>query len=319
MKNIAFIHNMDMENQEKWLAQFTILLPNEIIVVADQLTDEQASQVELAIVANPSVDALKRFPNLIWVQSLWAGVETMVNTFRSINQGKTHPTQLVRLIDPYLANTMAEAALTWSLYLYRNIPEYMAQQKQNLWRPIPCPAINTVHVSVLGTGELGTAAMQALVNQGFNVNSWSRNHKDIANVTHYSEQDGLFALLKKTDILICLLPLTDQTHKLLSKETLSLLPKGAKIINFARGGIVNHDDLINALDTDHLSHAVLDVFEQEPLTENSPLWQHPKLSILPHISATTNLDTASKIVADNITRYREHGTIPDTVDLLRGY
>ncbi len=319
MKTIAFIHSIDKISQDNWLAQFNTLLPDETIVLAEQLTDTQASQIELAIVANPSVDALKRFPNLIWVQSLWAGVEKIVDTFRLLNSEKEHPTQLVRLIDPYLAETMAEAVLTWSLYLYRNIPEYMQQQKQKVWNPIPCPNIETVQVSVLGTGELGTVSMEALVSQGFNVNSWSRGHKDIKNVTHYSEKEGLNSLLQKTDILICLLPLTDHTYKLLNKKTLGLLPKGAKVINFARGGIINHDDLINALDTGHLSHAVLDVFEKEPLTKDSPLWHHPKVSVLPHISATTNVETASKIVADNIKNFRINGAIPESVDLEKGY
>ncbi|WP_191600572.1 2-hydroxyacid dehydrogenase [Marinomonas algicola] len=319
MSPIVFIHSMDTVNQEQWLAQFNLLLPNETIVLEHQLTDEEASRVELAIAANPSVEVLARFPNLIWVQSLWAGVEAMVRSFRSINMAKARPTQLVRLIDPTLANTMSEAVLTWSLYLYRNIPEYLAQQKQNMWRPIPYPVIETVQVSVLGTGELGIASMNALVNQGFSVNSWSRNHKDIANVSHYSGKEGLVSLLKKTDILICLLPLTDHTQKLLNKETLGLLPKGAKLINFARGGIINHDDLTSLLDAGHLSHAVLDVFEEEPLSKDSPLWQHPKLSILPHISATTNVDSASKVVANNINNYRKNGTIPSSVDLERGY
>lgn len=318
MKTIAFIHTLDLGEQNKWLTQFNTLMPNEQLVLPNDLSDEQAKLIKIAIVANPEEHDLKRFPNLIWIHSLWAGVERIVNTLRLLNSNDNAP-KLVRLIDPHLANTMAEAVLTWTLYLYRNLPEYMAQQRQQLWRPIPCPNINTVEVSILGTGELGMASMVTLVNQGFSVNSWSRGHKEIANVNHYSGPEGLTTLLKKTDILICLLPLTDKTRKLLNKSTLSLLPKGAKLINFSRGGVIDHSDLIEVLDIGQLSHAVLDVFEQEPLDQNSPFWQHPKLSILPHISATTNIETASKIVADNILNYRKDGSIPNSVDLLKGY
>ncbi|MCZ2723454.1 glyoxylate/hydroxypyruvate reductase A [Marinomonas sp. 15G1-11] len=322
MSSIVFIHNMDAHNQDLWLKRFDTLLLNETLVLPETLSDSQAANIELAIVANPNPEVLKRFPNLIWVQSLWAGVESMVKSFRALNVNKSsdqQPTQLVRLIDPYLAKTMAEAVLTWSLYLYRNIPSYINQQSQKVWRPIPCPAIETIEVSVLGTGELGIASMNALIHQGFTVNSWSRTPKKMTDVAHYSGAEGLVTLLNKTDILICLLPLTDATHQLINKDTLSLLPKGAKLINFARGGIINHNDLMAALDEHHLSHAVLDVFEQEPLNRNSPLWSHPNISILPHISASTNIDTASKIVADNILRYRQDGTIPTAVDLSKGY
>ncbi|WP_432463313.1 2-hydroxyacid dehydrogenase [Agarivorans sp. QJM3NY_33] len=320
MNTIAFIHNIAAEEEKQWLLKFETLLPNESIVLATDLSDEQAQLVEIAIVANPNVDQLKRFPHLIWVQSLWAGVEALVSGFRSFNHEKeTHQTQLVRLIDPFLADTMAEAVLTWSLYLYRNIPDYIAQQRQGIWRPIPSPSVNTVQVSILGAGKLASASMKSLVHQGFTVNSWSRSHKQIAHVTHYSGDDGLAAILQKTQILVCLLPLTDQTHHLLNQQTLSLLPKGAKLINFARGGIINHQDLLAMLDSGHLSHAVLDVFEQEPLEVNSPFWYHPKISVLPHISATTNIDTASQIVANNIHTYRKDGLIPESVDLIRGY
>ena len=281
------------------------LLPNEHILLPEELSDEQALNVDIAIVANPDVKILERFPNLIWVQSLWAGVESLVDSFKQLNKQKNKQTKLVRLIDPQLADTMAEAVLTWTLYLHRNIPEYMAQQRNKIWKEIPCPAAENLRVSILGAGELGQAAMQKLLQNNFQVNSWSRSHKAFEGITHYSGEDGLLSLLQNTDILVCLLPLTPQTNKLLNKETLSHLPTGAKLINFARGGIINHDDLQALLDSRKIGHAVLDVFEQEPLKANSPLWENANISILPHISATTNLQSASQVVATNILKYRE--------------
>ena len=319
MKPIVFIHKMDAENQQQWLDIFTNLLPKERFVLQEQLTDEEALSIELAIVANPDVKILERFPNLIWVQSLWAGVESLVDSFKEFNEQKANETKLVRLIDPHLADTMAEAVLTWTLYLHRNIPEYIAQQRNKIWKEIPCLASKNIRVSILGAGELGLASIQRLLQSGYQVNCWSRSHKEIEGVKHYNGDEGLISLLKNTDILVCLLPLTQQTYQLLNKETLCYLPLGAKLINFARGGIINHADLLKLLDLQQISHAVLDVFEQEPLQTNSPLWTHPNISILPHISATTNIETASKVVANNILIFRKEGTIPTSVDLKKGY
>ena len=319
MKPIVFIHKMNAENQQQWLDAFTHLLPKECFVLQEQLSDEDALNIELAIVANPDVKILQRFPNLVWVQSLWAGVESLVEIFKQFNQQKQIQTKLVRLIDPQLADTMAEAVLTWTLYLHRNIPEYSAQQRNQIWKELPCKAAQHMRISILGAGELGQASMQRLLQNNYQVNSWSRTHKEFKDVTHYSGDDGLVSLLQNTDILICLLPLTKQTHKLLNKQSLIHLPVGAKLINFARGGIINHEELIVLLDSQHISHAVLDVFEQEPLQANSPLWTHPNISVLPHISASTNLQSASQVVADNISTYRKDGTIPESVDLKKGY
>jgi len=297
MKCIVFITNMTSKEQKIWLGVLSQLLPNEHVLLPGELSDEQALNVDIAIVANPNVAVLERFPNLIWIQSLWAGVESLVDSFKQLNEHKQVQTKLVRLIDPHLADTMAEAVLTWTLYLHRNIPEYIAQR----------------------AGELGQAAMQKLLQNNFQVNSWSRSPKMFEGVTHYSGEDGLLSLLQNTDILVCLLPLTPQTYRLLNKQTLSHLPTGAKLINFARGGIINHDDLQALLDSKKIGHAVLDVFEQEPLKANSPLWEHANISILPHISATTNLQSASQVVAENILNYRENAVIPESVDLKQGY
>lgn len=320
MQPIVFIDNIDVEEQQKWLARFKLLLPNEVILLPEQISQAQADKVQIAIAANPDPKVIARFPNLVWVQSLWAGVESLVMGLKQLQaENMLQNLQLVRLIDPQLAQTMAEAVLTWTLYLHRQIPEYIAQQRQKTWRQLQHASAQDTRVSVLGSGELGIKAMQILARHGYCVNGWSRTAKNIPQVTHYNGSTALAEMLAQTDILICLLPLTDQTTGLINKSLLQCLPKGAKLINFGRGGIVNHQDLIECLDEEQMGHAVLDVFEQEPLSVNSPLWEHHKVSVLPHISAMTNLATASKVAADNISAYRLSGNIPASVDLKRGY
>lgn len=130
---------------------------------------------------------------------------------------------------------------------------------------------------------------------------------------------GLQALLEKSDILVCLVPLTDATRGLLDAYRLAAMKQGAALINFARGAVIVADDLIAALDSGRLSHAVLDVFEQEPLPTASPFWQHPKVTVLPHISAPTSRESSARIVAGNVRAWRETGRLPETVDMIRGY
>ena len=148
---------------------------------------------------------------------------------------------------------------------------------------------------------------------------WSKSKKNIANIKTFSGQGGLIEMLKTTNILVCLLPLTKETQGLINRELLTQLPKDASLINFSRGQLVNTKNLINALDKDQLYHAVLDVFEKEPLDPNSPLWVNPKITVLPHITAVTNIETAAEIVKKNILNYRSTGKINSEVDLKKGY
>jgi glyoxylate/hydroxypyruvate reductase A len=281
----------------------------------------QAAEVDIAIVANPDPIILRNFPNLIWVQSLWAGVEALVPSMRQHNQQREQADQLqlVKLVDPQMADTMAEAVLAWTMYLHRNMPQYATQQRQKLWRQVPCLTAQETRVTVLGAGELGLASIKVLLRQNYNVSCWSRSEKRIASVNNFSSLEQLPQALAQTDILVNLLPLTAATNGLLNKPLLSNLCAGAKLINFSRGAVVDHPSLLELLDSGKISHAVLDVFEQEPLASNSPLWGHPQITLLPHISAPTNMTTATRVVAGNILQYRAGKVLPTTVNLSQGY
>jgi len=323
MQPIVFIHTISAAEQKQWLTLFAELLRDEKILLANQLSDQQAAKIELAIVANPAPEVLARFKNLVWIHSLWAGVDAITRYFNTPSatdvEANTNSVKLVRLKDPQLAQTMAEAVLAWSLYLHRDMPAYAKQQQQKEWSQLPVALANDIHIGILGTGELGLSACAILLRHGYQVSCWSRTAKQVPGAAHYQGATGLPRLVEKVDILISLLPLTDATKGLLNQQVLSLLPKGASVINFSRGAIVNHQDLVQLLDSGHIKHAVLDVFEQEPLMPSSPLWSHPKITVLPHISAPTNIKTAAQVVAANIQQYRDSAEIPEAVDLERGY
>lgn len=310
---IALVTQLSDAENQAWLALFKEQMPAEEIVIFSQMNNEQRLACDIAIIANPLLEHLESLPNLVWVHSLWAGVESLVKAVEKMKL------TLVRLIDPMLSQTMAEAALAWTLYLHRDMPKYAKQQSQKIWHQIEYTEPKDRHISILGLGALGQEAAKVLSAQGFKVSGWSYSPKTLEGVDCYHGEEGLQTMLTNTHILICLLPLTDMTSGLINREFIAHLPDGAQLINFARGGIVNSTDLFAALDAGKLDHAVLDVFEQEPLTCDSEYWQHEKVTVLPHISAQTNPVSASKIVAKNIDKYRQQGIIPDGVDMGKGY
>jgi len=310
---IPFISRIETSEQNTWIRLLSSFVPDETIVSFADLTADQKQSCDVAIVANPDPQDLLALPNLKWVHSLWAGVEGMLNELSSPSFS------IVRLIDSELAQTMSEAVLAWTLYLHRDMPVYGKQQSERTWLQQPMVRAQERRIGILGLGALGKLSAERLVDNGFPVSGWSRSEKNIDGVHCYHGDEGLALLLKQSDILVCLLPLTVQTKGLLNHQTLSYLPAGASLINFARGPIIDDDALLKKLEQQLISHAVLDVFMQEPLPEKHPYWINDRVTVLPHISAPTHPLSACEIVAKNIKHYRLTGEMPTTVDPVRGY
>ena len=310
---IAFVSRMNAETEAVWKHALRAAMPQEEILAFSELTNEQRRAVNFAIVANPDPADIAALPGLTWIHSLWAGVERLV-----LELGDKAP-PIVRLKDPELSRVMAEAVLAWTYYLQRDMPAYRDNQQKTLWQEFDYRHPREMTIGLLGLGALGTAAAERLRHAGFNVAGWSRSAKAIGGVETLTGDDGLQTLLEKSDILVCLVPLTDATRGLLDAGRLAAMKNGAALINFARGAVIIAEDLIAALDSGRLSHAVLDVFEQEPLPVSSAFWQHPKVTVLPHISAPTSRESSARIVAGNVYTWRETGTLPETVDMARGY
>ncbi len=310
---IAFVARTTPENEAEWLEMLSAALPGETVMSIKSMSEEQRSQAEIAIVANPDPADIAKLTGLKWIHSLWAGVERLVAEL-----GTSAP-PIVRLTDPELSRVMAEAVLAWTYYLHRDMPAYRDNQRRTVWKEIEYRHPRELTVGILGLGTLGAVASQRLLDAGFNTIGWSRSPKEIEGVESLAGEEGLTALLNRSDILVCLVPLTADTKGLLNRHRLGTMKSRASIINFARGAVIVADDLLDALDSGHIAHAVLDVFEQEPLDRSSPFWTHPKVTVLPHISAPTNRKTSVGIVAGNIRAWRETGRLPATVDMTRGY
>ena len=298
---------------DQWLKILKKKLPKERIVKFSNLKKSDYKKIDVAIVANPNPTEVKKLLNLKWIQSVWVGVEKLVESFKS------ERVKIVRLVDPEMNRTMSEAVLSWVLYLHRDMHFYQVQQNKRVWKEADYIKPSKKIVSIIGLGELGSASAAKLIENGFNVCGWSRGKKNIKKVKSFTGELGLKNMLKQTDILVCLIPLTRNTKYLLNYKMLSYLKKGASIINFARGAIINAKDLVKHLNSGTIKHAVLDVFEQEPLPKTSILWKHKNVTVLPHISAHTDMDTASSIVCKNIKMYRLKNRIPKSVDMVRGY
>lgn len=309
---VPFIHTLSGEEEAEWVAAIEALSPEISLRPPALLSAAERAAARVAVVANPDSADLRGLPGLVWAQSLWAGVEKLAPHM-------PEPIAIVRMIDPQLAATMAEAVLAWTLYLHRDMPRYARQQRSREWRQHTLPLASARTVGVLGLGLMGETATRRLRANGFSVIGWSRSRKALDGVETFHGDDGLAAVLARADILVLLLPLTAATRRLIDAGALARMKPGARLINFGRGALVDDAALLARLDSGALDHAVLDVFATEPLPADSSFWSHARVTVLPHISAPTNIATASKIVADNLRAYFRDGTIPRAVDRRAGY
>lgn len=310
---IPFVHQLENESARQWLTHLQRAMPEYRVCELSDCSLTERQMMTVAIVANPDPAELRLLPRLEWVHSLWAGVEGL------LAQWDDQRLRIVRMKDPELAGTMSEAVLAWVLFLHRKMPLYAHQQRQKCWQALPFRPATQCRVLILGAGALGAASAVRLQANHFPVSIWSRRQKSLPGIQAWSGCDGFKAAFREADIIVNLLPLTDETRGLIDAQALACLPDEACLINFGRGATVITEDLLQALDCGRLSHAVLDVFEQEPLSAESPLWEHEKITLLPHISAPTTMTSASQIVAGHIRTYIASGVIPESVDWQRGY
>ncbi len=223
---------------------------------------------------------------------------------------------LARLVDPGMVAAMSETVLAHVLDWHRHHYYYRMAQDERRWRRLKQHLAADRTIGLLGLGELGSDVARKLGALGFNVVGWSRRPKKLPGVTCLTELD---AVLEKSDVVVCLLPLTAHTRGILNERTLRKIKLGGAIINVARGGHLVAEDLIDVLDSGHLAHAYLDVFEHEPLTHDHPLWTHPGITITPHSAALTEPRTAIPKIVENIERLRRGQPPHNLVDFDAGY
>ena len=290
-------------DDDDWAAWWPLLqatLPNEHL-----LRDRAAvavHEIDIALVANPPPGSLRGLPNLRLIQSLWAGVDRLLD-----DASVPVEVPLARMVDPAMNATMAQTVLWAVTSLQRGFFAYGAQQKAGVWKQHALRRADEVTVVVLGMGQMGQAAAQLLTQHGHRVLGWRRS------------AGALAPLLAQADVVVNLLPLTAETRGLLNAAAFAQMPRGASLVNLARGAHVVEADLLAALATGQLNHAVLDVFATEPLPPGHPFWSHPAITVLPHVAAPTDPRSAAMIAARNIAALRNNWALQHLVDRKRGY
>ncbi|TLX57076.1 glyoxylate/hydroxypyruvate reductase A [Stutzerimonas nosocomialis] len=277
--------------------------------------DEAAERIEVAVVANPPPGSLRGLPGLRLIQSLWAGVDRLMAD-DSLPAG----VPVARMVDPYMSAAMAETAVWASLSLHRGFFAYQRQQREGLWRQLEQRRACDVRIGVLGMGQLGRRAARQLAALGYRVTGWSqRTAAAEPGIDTCSTDQALQELLPQCDILINLLPLTPATRGLLNRQLFAAMRRGASLVNLARGAHLIEQDLLQALDDGQLGHAVLDAFAEEPLPAGHPFWQHPQITLLPHVAALTDMRSAAEAVAANLQALVRGEPLSYLVDRQRGY
>jgi glyoxylate/hydroxypyruvate reductase A len=303
--SVKILFASQTEKAELWLPLLRRALPeDELVAVPDK-------SVDIALVATPPAGTFQKLGRPKLVQSLWMGVEKLL-----ADPAYPRGVPLARLIDPGMVAAMTETVLAHVLDWHRHFYQYRAQQRERSWKRIDQRMASDRTVGLLGLGELGSDAARKLLALGFNVAGWSRRPRAIPGVQSFTD---LTAMLRITDALVCLLPLTPQTAGVLNARSFAMMRRGGCVINVARGTHLVARDLLGALENGWLAHAYLDVFEPEPLPRDDPLWQHPGVTVTPHIAALTEPRTAVPKIAENVERVRRGETPANLVDFQAGY
>ena len=269
--------------------------------------------VQAALVWKPPHGSLARFPDLRLIQGLGMGVDYLF-------EDPTLPdVPIARLVDDNLISQMSEYVCLAVLRQHRRAGDYARLQVGERWEPLPAPDTREATVGILGLGTIGMDTAPKLQALGFPVIGWSRTPKTLPGVDCYTGDEGLRAFLGRSRFLVCLLPLTPATRDILDRETLGRLPRGAYLVNCARGQHLVEEDLLALLAEGHLAGATLDVFREEPLPAGHPFWQHPGIHITPHVAGLTNAWAAAPVVAENLRRLRDGAPLLYPVDRQRGY
>ena len=250
------------------------------------------------------------YPNLRLIFSVGAGVDQFDLAALPPSVG------VARMLEPGIARQVGAYATLATLALHRDLPLYLDQQRRATWAASVNVPAERRRVGVLGLGALGRATLEALAPFGFPLAGWSRTPRDLPGVETFTDLD---AFLARTDILICLLPLTPETTGLLDAALFAKLPRGARLVHLGRGRQLDQTALLAALDEGRIDAAMIDVTDPEPLPGDHPLWRHPRVILTPHVAAQTSAAEGARHVIAGIRAERAGRPVPGLVDRERGY
>jgi glyoxylate/hydroxypyruvate reductase len=300
---------------EPWVRDFSNALPHaEIVVWREGMSLAAQPRCDYAVTWAPTPALLDQLAHVKAIFLTGAGVDALLKFGDALP-----PVPIVRLGDAGMAEQMAEYVAYATLRYFRRFDDYELQARQGIWNPLPRRDKADFTVGVLGLGRLGMPVLRTVRQLGFPVRGWSRSARDLPNVDCFAGMESLDDFLAGTQVLVCMLPLTPETTNLLDRARLSRLPRGAYLVNVARGAQVAEPDLLALIRAGHIAGATLDVFRNEPLPAPHPFWSEPRITITPHISAITLREEAVQQIVAKIERLERGEAIDDVVDRARGY
>ncbi len=309
---MAILFHSPWDNADQWLAALRAALPKDEIRVWPDVGAR--SEIDFAMVWQIPPGVLAGFPNLLGIASLGAGVDALV-----ADPDLPRNIPITRLVDPLMADRMAEYVCATVLHYHLGLDIYQEQQERAHWQRHQTTDAPGRTIALLGLGQMGQRCAHHLGGLGFDLLGWSRRAKEITGVRCSHGLSRLHQVLASADIAVLLLPLTVETTNLMDRAAISAMAPGSYLINCSRGEIVVEDDLIAALDGGHLAGATLDAFRAEPLAPDHPLWRHPKIRITPHIASLSAPATAALILAEQVHQARNHRLRQDLVVIDDGY
>jgi glyoxylate/hydroxypyruvate reductase A len=296
---------------EVWQRAFAAAMPELKLRVWPEVGN--VAEIEVVALGVPPAGALKKLSNLRLIVSLTAGTDGL------LRDPDLPEVPIVRSGDPAGDTMMNETTLLHVLFHHRHMTDYLRAQERGEWIKRPITPASERKVGVMGLGMIGLAAAKMLASFGFQVAGWVRQPRPGDGIEIFSGADRLAAFLARSEILVNLLPLTPQTRGIVRAETLAMLPAGAAVINLGRGDHVVEADLMAALDSGHLAAATLDVYPIEPLPGDSPLWRHPKITVMPHVARRLMPEDVAPRICDIVRQFRAGVPLTGLVDRKQGY
>lgn len=294
-----------------WRAALQQLKPD--IAIYDGETDVPWTDIDIAIAWKPPEGILQGMTRLKAILALSAGAEALLADM-------TVPdVPIARFVHPSTQRYYRDYVLHAVLDHYRQMDTFRKAQGEKVWKHIGARPHHTCRIGLLGLGELGLAAGRCLADLGFPVSAWSRSPKDVAGIASHCGAEGLAHVAGTSDILVAMLPATAETERLIDRELLMKMPKGAYLINIGRGSHIVEEDLLAAIRDGHINGATLDVLQKEPPDADHPFWAMPEIRLTPHVASTPDASEAVQSLADNIDRIMAGGLPTPLVDRARGY